>query len=409
MMKSEFSFNPVPESCFYVACPVNFLEWHFTLEHPESLSNYFSWISGVTAKKDFHTLIYDAQPSFRLCSTSEVDCIVSELKGRVSEVELISLQMAKTVIRVQCDSYSGSSICEGFWGALSFASFIASKFDGIIYDVDFARVFRFSEQLLNSCDDFCVPSTSAFVRVIAQEQESDYTLLTDGCSRFGLPEVQMSGVSEVQLRLAAEVLRAFAQELLVKAEIALIKNTEPLLLDLPDRVSYAFFSANFANTGTKNQCVPVTSVVSKTPYSMAINLLPDEGSTSWSQWFDAYGEIVRVFSQGVFIEVEKGVNSLCAELKAKESLPSIIQRILDGSLAQCNIFFKCPFQEVETTEHMWLLVKDLEEDKFIGELQNSPVFTNELRRGEVLQVSTQIVSDWAIEYPNGLVEGYFSK
>jgi uncharacterized protein YegJ (DUF2314 family) len=90
-------------------------------------------------------------------------------------------------------------------------------------------------------------------------------------------------------------------------------------------------------------------------------------------------------------------------------LPSIIQRILDGSLAQCNIFFKCPFQEVEATEHMWLLVKDLEEDKFIGELQNSPVFTNDLRRGEVLQVSTQIVSDWAIEYPNGLVEGYFSK
>ena len=68
---------------------------------------------------------------------------------------------------------------------------------------------------------------------------------------------------------------------------------------------------------------------------------------------------------------------------------------------------KAEFLHDAGCEHMWIEVKAMEPEKITGVLANKPVYSTQWREGQVVTVTPDRISDWAMVW-KGAFEGYFT-
>lgn len=79
---------------------------------------------------------------------------------------------------------------------------------------------------------------------------------------------------------------------------------------------------------------------------------------------------------------------------APKADPSLVQAPLEQYIGK---FLKKAFHHKDRTEHMWILIKGIDDGAFVGQLDNDPVIIRDLKCGDTVKILPTEVEDIYIE------------
>ena len=97
---------------------------------------------------------------------------------------------------------------------------------------------------------------------------------------------------------------------------------------------------------------------------------------------------------------------LAAIGKARETVDTFVAALQNPQPSQSSFSVKMPITDGPNTEHMWILPVRLENDQFVGQLNNEPDALQGKKLGDTVRVAKDKISDWMFTENRRLVGGY---
>ena len=93
-----------------------------------------------------------------------------------------------------------------------------------------------------------------------------------------------------------------------------------------------------------------------------------------------------------------------AMAKARKTLPRFVRSYRERKPGDYSLKYR--LRTGGRIEHIWVSGLQLKGDRFVGQLANTPVYTNRLRAGSQVTFGRDEVSDWMINAPEGIYGAY---
>ena len=358
-------------------------------------------------------MIEESKPTFSILNAVDrqgfFELIVACLPEEVQAAYLTSQE----VIAVTCSAEAEQFISAPFWGAMTFAAFLASTTDGTVIDLIQCKAFEPSPRLLRAHKS-AIPFTEYFLSVIGSQSLGRFDMQSRGNTRFGLPEVAILGVSEDHTSQAALVIRSYVQNLWTQIEVA--RQTDPNVREtnVPHSIDSEFAPGIYGVMDSQLRQFSIVvewSLQSSADGNPLIVLSPTEDEKTWDNWVASYGDLFATLQDSAMRVVDfEGYDRSAQE--ARESLPAVLSRFSSREIAPGELYFKCSFltgPDDGPPEFLWVQVQSLTNDSFVGVLRNKSAYDQALQPGLPITLTMAEVFDWIIEYPDGRLEGGYSR
>ncbi len=233
-------------------------------------------------------------------------------------------------------------------------------------------------------------------------------MTTKGMSKFGLPEIEFTGVPPALANDLIDVMNGLA------GYLVRLTRTGRTELPLPDMLNFPV--RELLESLREPDSSPVGDELDSFTTRLGLTYHPPQDEEmpafltvhppadfdhSHENWF--YQVLEDLWGRKETLVNVEGDLLMQAHKRALEELPILKERFTKGLAPGEIAMIKCGFPYGEGNEHefMWVTIEHWSEDKLVGLLSNHPVHRTDLEAGQRLEVQEADIFDWTLHDAGG--------